>query len=173
MAQSSERGLSDVIQEAVSIYPAAVRYGGGYWSETVGNTSGYLADVLDAMIRIARRPDHSQEIMTDLLERFRQYTASVGSTFERILLDFNQALVRVGRAYPEAAARLVSSGREAKDDPMIGVFQQLADFAAGEALRLQGGEGRPDVKALRIRLESCLAELRRLEGALAARPEPA
>lgn len=172
MAQATGRGFSDVILEAISIYPAAVRYGGGYWSETVGNTTGYLADVLDAMIRVARRPDRSQEILTDLMERFRQYAASVGSTFERILLDFNQALVKVGRTYPDAASRVASWGPATAGDPMIGVFRQLADFAAGEALRLQGGEGRVDVEALR-RLESCLAELRRLEGSAAARPEPA
>lgn len=173
MAQARGRGLNEVILEAISIYPAAVRYGGGYWSETMGNTSGYLADVLDAMIRVARRPDRSQEVLADLTERFRQYAGSLGSTFERMMLDFNQAVVMLGRAYPDAAARAAGWGRGVTSDPMVGVFQQLADLVAAEASKLQGGQGHLDVQALRSRLESCLAELHRLEGRAGAQPEPA
>ena len=173
MAQASGRGLNEVLLEVASIYPAAVRYGGGYWSEAVGNASGYAADVLDAMIRIARRPDRSREVLTDLMERYRDYATSVGSTFERALLDFNQAFVKLARAYPDAAARVASPARDPAGDPMTAVFQQLADFAAGEAVKLQGGQGSLDVQSLRQRLESCLAELRKIEGSAGARPGPA
>jgi hypothetical protein len=157
-----------MIMEAVSIYPAVVRYGGGYWSEIVGNLSGQMADVLETMIRVARRPDRSQEALTDLLERSRQYFVSSGSTFERILLDFNQALVRLGRLSPESASRPGQPAAAGSSDPIVVAFQQLADVATAEALKLQSGGGQPDMDAIRSRLEACLGDLRRLEGNAAA-----
>lgn len=163
MAQATRRGL-DVMMEVASIYPAAVRYGGGYWSEMVGNVSSQMADVLEAMVHIAARPDRSQEALAELVERSRQYLVASGSTFERMLLDFNQAMVKLSRMYPEAASPPRGSPSGMHDEPMAGALRQLADIAANEALKLQSGQGRPDIHALRLQLESCLAELGRLEG---------
>ena len=164
MAETVRSGLHAMLVEAAGAYPAAVRYGGGYWSEMVGNASGHMADVLEALIALGTEPQRSRETLTDLMERTRQYLIASGSTFERMLLDFNQALVKLSRLYPSPPLGGGRGDEGVGDDRTVGVFRQLADFAASEAMRLQFTPGRPDVDALRQHLHACLAELQRLEG---------
>jgi hypothetical protein len=163
MAQAAGRGLQQMILEVASTYPAAVRYGGGYWSEMVGNVTGHVADMLEALVEVAKEPARSREVMTDLVGRTRQYLVASGSTFERMLLDFNQALVKLARACPESMSGPGHPAAAAGGDGVAQVFQRLADFAASEAMKIQASQGRPDLAALRQQLEACLTELRRLE----------
>lgn len=172
MAQTAGRGLHELILEVASTYPAAVRYGGGYWSEMVGNATGHVADILETMIGVAREPARSREMMADFVGRTRQYLVASGSTFERMLLDFNQALVRVTRAFPESVAGADRPTAAAGGDRVAQVFQRLADFAASEAMKLKATQGQPDLAALRQQLEACLTEFRRLETAPAASASP-
>ena len=170
MAQAAGAGL-DWIMEVARIYPAAVRYGGAYCSEMVGNASSQLADVLEAMVRFASRPAQGQEILTELMERSRQYMTASGSTFERMLLDFNQIIVQLGRGNPEATRR-GGAPRGVRNDPVAAVFRELADLATNEALKLQSGEGGADLEASTQKLEACLTELRQLLGRPAAGSPP-
>jgi hypothetical protein len=173
MAATSGRDVKEWIVEVASIYPAAIRHGGGYWSEIVANAASHAADVLEALIRVARQPENGGAVLGDLLEQSRQYVISNGSTFERILLDFNQAIVSLGRAYPGAAATSRTPEIKVDRERMVDVFRQFADFAASEALRLHGGKEPIDPQALRRQIEVLLAALQRLEGdATAVTPEP-
>jgi hypothetical protein len=89
-----------------------------------------------------------------------------------MLLDFNQALVRVTRAFPESVAGADRPTAAAGGDRVAQVFQRLADFAASEAMKLKATQGQPDLAALRQQLEACLTEFRRLETAPAASASP-
>ena len=161
MAQAAGRGLTDLLVDVATLYPKALRAGVGYWTEMVVNTSGYLADVVEAAVAVARRPGQTREALAELLDRYRAYLVSSGDTLERAILDFNQAVVSVARRSSEAPA--------APDHPRIAeIFQQLADFVTTEALKHQSGQSEPDRAALCAQIEACLAELRRL-----ADPRPA
>ena len=163
MAQTAGRGWQDLVMTAAGLYPAAIRSGVGYWSEMAVHASNHLVDVLEAAIRIAKQPSRSPEVLAELIERTRQYLASSGSTLERAILDFNQVLMTLARPVSEAPASVAPAPTAGRSDRVVSVFQQLADFAVTEAAKLQGAQGQPDLRELRERMESCLAELRRLE----------
>ena len=155
MAQSAGRGLTNLFVDVASLYPKTLRAGVGYWTEMVVNTSGYVADVVETAVAVAREPARTREALAELLDRYRAYLVSSGDTLERAILDFNQAIVSVARRSSAAAT--------APGDPrVVEVFQQLADFATTEALKHRSGQSAPDFAALAAQLEACLAELRRL-----------
>lgn len=156
MAQAAKDTLVDLLVSAASIYPAALRHGVGYWSEMVVNTSSYWADLVEAALRVARRPGQYREVLADLTETFRRHVQMSGDTFERALLDFNQALMVITLRPQDPPA---GPGNERA----VNAWQQLADFAATQAMNVQSGQPRPDLEELRRRLDSCLAELRRAE----------
>jgi len=155
MAQVAGRGLNDLLVNVVSLYPKALRSGIGYWTEMVVNSSGYVADMIETAVAVARGPGQTREALAQLLDRYRAYLVSSGDTLERAILDFNQAVMSVARRSSDAAA--------APSDPrIVEVFQQLADFATTEALKDRSGQGAADFAALGAQLEACLAEVRRL-----------
>ena len=158
MAQAAGRGLTDLLVNVVSLYPKALRSGVGYWTEMVVNNSGYVADMVETAVAVARRPGQTREALAQLLDRYRAYLVSSGDTLERAILDFNQAVISVARRSADVTT--------APGDPrIVEVFQQLADFATTEALKHRSGQSTPDFAALGTQLEACLAEVRRLADA--------
>src|SRR5262245_48894270 len=97
MAQPAASTFRDMFIGATSMYPAAIRTGVSYWSEMVVNASVYYADIVEAMISVARNPRRSEEVATQTMERLRDYLQRSGDTIERAILDFNQAIVTVAR----------------------------------------------------------------------------
>jgi hypothetical protein len=157
MAQTAGRGLTDLLVDVVSLYPKALRSGVGYWTEMVVNNSGYVADMVETAVAVARRPGQTREALAQLLDRYRAYLVSSGDTLERAILDFNQAVISVARRSADVTT--------APGDPrIVEVFQQLADFAT-TSLKHRSGPSAPDFAALGALLEACLAEVRRLADA--------
>ena len=104
MVQVAGRGLNDLLVNVVSLYPKALRSGIGYWTEMVVNSSGYVADMIETAVAVARRPGETREALAQLLDRYRAYLVSSGDTLERAILDFNQAVMSVARRSSDAAA---------------------------------------------------------------------
>ena len=158
MAQPVGPTLRDLLVGASNLYPAAVRSGAAYWSEMVVNMSTYYADVLEAMINAAREPRRSGELLSGSLERFRDYLQRSGDTVERVILDFNQAIMTVAR--PPADT---SDGAAGMSDRIADTLRQFDEFTSGRATGSHADHLQPDLQTLRERLETCLREIERLD----------
>jgi len=143
--------LRDLYWSMASLYPAYLRAGIGYWTEMAANGSSYYLELLGSMVAAWQRPEHSERIFAEGVERLKTHMQWTGDAIERAILEFNQSLVAPGRR-PEPTGG--AAGERAAD-----ALRDLADAATGAAWSARAS----DVRALRRQLEVMLDELRRLE----------
>ena len=170
---SYPEALAAALAELSSVYPAAWRAGIGYWSETAANALTYWAESVDALAAAWRRPQDAERAAVETIERLRRHLAWSGDSVERALLELNRHLVASapavggaaepvpGAATPWSAAAAPGPASPAGRGALQDALERLADAATEDAWSLaQSPHARPDVAALRSRLERLLAEIR-------------
>ena len=152
--------LCDLFLSGMDLYPMAARAGFAYWSELACTAASCYGDVVEAMMMAVRDPRDKDAIAARLATSARAYLAQTGDISERAILGFHQRLnSRLGGRDPSSSPAASDVG----DEQLIGTLRGVADAALNEAWKFESPDRRPDLEAVRRRIESALEEIRRAQ----------
>ena len=161
--------LCDLMVSSMSLYPMAAGAGFAYWAELAATATNYYGDVVEGLARALCNPRDRDAVASDLALRARKHMAHAGDITERAILDLNQRLECPW--YPREGGERGPRVDSPADEDLLGSLRGVINTAVHEMSRFGSPGARPDLDAVKQRIQQMLdEEVRRAQSAEAAPP---